>query len=587
MKRLAFARDFRFGADFVPDGHVILRGNSNGIVLAEEAGLMKLTFTAPTVPLRRLRVAEFDLDPAIFPPEKTLFKRSGAWSPGDPSPTVPLSKTAPADDQAWRCRDVRKDGTIRYRSDLFAIFHSPMSGRTFITGFVTAFRQATRIHAEIPPDGKALRVRCVTYPHGAVPSIPKPVQSELLYVAEAATPEKALEGYLKLLYKNCGGIKARELTGWSDWQYYRRSKTEEHVTSNVDVLREQGYPVRVVMIDDGFQKSFGDWLDTNDKFKHDMRWVAQYIRDKGFEPGVWIAPFTVRLDSDLAKAHPDWLLKGRDGKLLSRTSHMGDVVALDMTHPEALVWLDRLVRTFVHDYGYKWVKLDGPIIRYIEAGAFYDRDATPVSMIRKSIEVIRKACGPDVVLEGEGYYGPCIGLVDTQRVTQDIQPTWPEMRNTTRDNLASTYWHGRFWANNPDAFILRDTPSPYCEPPQPERVLTRSEIELETTALALTGGVAMLTDRMDILKPERAALIDAFLPVHIEAAKPLAGDFMHSPYPERFVLTIRKPWSKWWIGACFNWDDKPRSFDYPMPGGVKKPVVVDFWKMKLLPVKGG
>jgi hypothetical protein len=92
---------------------------------------------------------------------------------------------------------------------------------------------------------------------------------------------------------------------------------------------------------------------------------------------------------------------------------------------------------------------------------------------------------------------------------------------------------------------------------------------------------------MDILKPERAALIDAFLPVHIDACKPIPGDFMHSPYPERFVLPIKKPWGKWWIGACFNWDDKPRNFDYPIPEGVKKPVVVDFWKKKLLPVKGG
>ncbi|HHN46082.1 MAG TPA: alpha-galactosidase, partial [Planctomycetes bacterium] len=477
------------------------------------------------------------------------------------------------------------DGTVRYRSELFALLYSPATERCLAAGFVQGFRQAARIHAEIPPDGSAITLRCVTYPHGAVPDAAAPLCSEPLFLAEAPTPEEALERYLQRLHEHSGGIPARPLTGWSDWQYYRRSKTEAHLLSEAAALKAGAFPVEYIMLDDGFQKSFGDWLEKNDKFEHDVGWVARHMKESGFAPGIWIAPLTAALDSGLAKAHPEWLLKGPGGAILVRDSHMGKIAPLDFTHPGALAWLEDLVRKLVHDHGYRWVKLDGPILRYVEHGVFHERGATPVSMIRRALEVIRRAAGPDVIIEGEGYYGPAFGLVDTQRVTQDIQPEWARLKDTARDNLASLHFHGRFWANNPDAYILRDTPSPYRDMPEEEHVLTRDELELEITALALTGGVAMLTDRMDILKPERAALIDAFLPPHVEAARPLPGELMRCPYPERFILEVRKPWGRWWIGACFNWGERARTFAFPVPKEAKKPVVVDFWKRKLLSAK--
>ena len=38
--------------------------------------------------------------------------------------------------------------------------------------------------------------------------------------------------------------------------------------------------------------------------------LAQEIASRGFMPGLWLAPFIVDRCSQLAKQHPDWLLRG-------------------------------------------------------------------------------------------------------------------------------------------------------------------------------------------------------------------------------------------------------------------------------------
>ena len=34
-----------------------------------------------------------------------------------------------------------------------------------------------------------------------------------------------------------------------------------------------------------------DWYAPRQKFPHGMKWLADYIRGKGFRPGIWLIPF--------------------------------------------------------------------------------------------------------------------------------------------------------------------------------------------------------------------------------------------------------------------------------------------------------
>lgn len=572
-------------------------------------GEWRVRVTSTHGPIRRLRAVEGVLDSRRFIPGKTVMKCLGGMSPGDPAPTVILSPSAPTDVQSWRYFDRRKDGVARFRTEMCGLLYCATTGAALMVGFPAAISQAARIHAEFRPngiDGGAIHLRCVTYPNFLTATPQQPVASEWVFWQEAeglAGAQAVFEAFWARVEKRAFSAQHAQpplpapvgLTGWSDWQYYRRKITAKNVTANIAALARGRYPLQYLLIDDGFQREFGEWIETNTKFPKGLGWLSRFVRRHGFDLGLWIAPLTAGADSDLARKHPEWLVKNRTGAIRVSHSHMGAVVALDFTHPGAQRWLRDLVRRLVREFHTRWIKLDGPILRYIEHGKFYDAQATPVTMIRRALEIVRQAAGPakadgsGVIIEGEGYYAPTFGLVDTQRVTQDIQPEWPRLKETTRDNLASVHLHRRFWINNPDAFLLRDTPSPHrgLPPGQRECVLRGAELELEITALALTGGVVMLTDNMPILKPARAALLDRFVPPYPQAAQPIDADFLKSPYAERFALAVNTAWGSWTVGACFNWEDRPRTMTWPLPQGLKNAVVVDFWRETVLPVNGG
>ena len=71
-----------------------------------------------------------------------------------------------------------------------------------------------------------------------------------------------------------------------------------------------GLGLKVVQLDDGYQDHIGDWLQPNaTKFPRGLRALATEIKELGFTPGIWLAPFLVGRHSELYKAHPDWVVK--------------------------------------------------------------------------------------------------------------------------------------------------------------------------------------------------------------------------------------------------------------------------------------
>ena len=78
------------------------------------------------------------------------------------------------------------------------------------------------------------------------------------------------------------------------------------VLENADFLRERQkeLPLRVVQLDDGYQKAYGDWLEHSDRFPHGVEWLAGEIAARGLVPGIWVAPFTLHARSAMARLYP-------------------------------------------------------------------------------------------------------------------------------------------------------------------------------------------------------------------------------------------------------------------------------------------
>ena len=521
---------------------------------------------------------------ALEPGKGLWMWRHGTVSPGDPVLCVQLDSPdilETHDRYRWL---IEEDERVGLTSEMLAVFRSG-KGAGCLVGFTTLARQACGFvvtHARGDFDVVHVESRC------DLEGLSGDTVAETLLILPTDDPWRAAEAWAERIAETYKPRFATgPLVGWSDWQYYRRDVTEVDVLENLDALAREQYPVEYVLIDDGYQRNMSDWLVPNERFPHGAKWLAERIRQEGYKAGIWIAPLTAHETSALVREHPDWLLRNAAGKPVENHTHMGIVHTLDFTVSEAAEWLRALVRTLVDDYGYRWIKLDGPIRRYYEGGVFRSGGVTSVEHIRLALEIIREAAG-DAVVEGEGYYGPSVGLVDTQRVTQDIQQDWPRLRHTAQVNLLSTFMHRRWWVNNPDAFILRDTPTPHYAPDgNPEHVMSQDELQTELTALALSGGVVMLTDRMAQLADERKTLVDAFLPVYPSAAKPvdlLAG----KTCPEVFHQKVHAADETYDVIAVFNWEESPRAFvvaltDTDLEPATKR-VAFEYWTQVLLGV---
>ncbi|GAB2954232.1 alpha-galactosidase [Streptomyces heilongjiangensis] len=114
------------------------------------------------------------------------------------------------------------------------------------------------------------------------------------------------------------------------------------------------------VLDDGWfrgrrddRAGLGDWYVDETVWPEGLGPLADHVRSLGMEFGLWVEPEMINADSDLARAHPDWILS-TGGRLPIEARHQQ---VLDLTQPEAydyvLARLDALVREYDLSY-LKW-----------------------------------------------------------------------------------------------------------------------------------------------------------------------------------------------------------------------------------------
>jgi|GEM_PF-970449 len=415
----------------------------------------------------------------------------------------------------------------------------------------------------------------------------------------------ALESYAEYVGKKHGArIPRKTVTGWVDWQYYRESKNEKEIMRSANAmqkLKRRGFPLEYIIIDGGWCGHASEWLSPCKKFPSGMKKLSRILQKKGFKLGLWLAPYITNVKTKVALKHPEWMVldEKTDKPLYKNRSNVGPCYVLDFTVPEALNWLGKIVRTMVKDWGIAYIKLDGPNLSHYRGGRFHNPGLTALEQARRSLETIRAECGENVIVEGEGLYGPAIGLVDTQRTTADTYPWWyypetgiPSMKENMKNDLLSAFLHNRFWHNHRENVILRDFPSPFharslTNPQSKDIILPENELCLQISAAAMSGGAMLLTDPMEELcrNPDKIELISKFLP-HYEfksACLPL-DVFMNGKQPSIYALKIDRDYETWHIVGVFNWEDSYRNFKIPLsgiaPGGVWHGF--DFWNERYL-----
>ncbi|MGH8889935.1 MAG: alpha-galactosidase [Acidothermaceae bacterium] len=143
------------------------------------------------------------------------------------------------------------------------------------------------------------------------------------------------------------------------WEAVYFDHSFARLSALADVAAEVG--VERFVIDDGWFGSrrddtsgLGDWQVSDDVWPGGLGALANYVRGKGMEFGLWFEPEMVNLDSETARSHPDWVM-GTPGRMPPpRRSQQ----VLDLGHPEAFDYLRDAMSKLIGEYGIAYLKWD-------------------------------------------------------------------------------------------------------------------------------------------------------------------------------------------------------------------------------------
>ena len=142
----------------------------------------------------------------------------------------------------------------------------------------------------------------------------------------------------------------------------------EAVYFDLDVDRLKGLAdaaasigVERFVLDDGWfgsrrddRSGLGDWVVSPGMGACGLAPIVEHVKGLGLEFGLWFEPEMVNIDSDLVRAHPDWVLGPRAG--LPRPSRHQHV--LDLANPGAAAHVEGQISALVAELGIDFIKWD-------------------------------------------------------------------------------------------------------------------------------------------------------------------------------------------------------------------------------------
>ncbi|MGB7540142.1 MAG: alpha-galactosidase [Anaerolineales bacterium] len=535
----------------------------------------------------------------VEPARRTMFINgwqtwsfAGGRNSGDRQPGPRLGPVNSAMHVGTRRRSSGRAG--HFVSDMFTAIGGDAGADLLVAGFLAQREQFGVVETWLGDDLLPLRIEADC--DGVRLDPGRTLATDFAYLSLGAP---AAEYFDAAARENEARTRRATPEGWSSWYYYFTSIDQKKLECNTDAaaaLRPR-LPLRLIQLDDGYQADAGNWLERNSKFPSRMQEISARIQKAGFTPGVWMSPFLIEAGSKAAKDHPDWLASKAEGVMSNvKLAWVRETRSLDVTRPLVLDHIRRLIKTAVKEWKFPFLKLDYLYLPAVKGARLSDPAMTRAQALRKALEAIRAAAGGKTYILGCGCpLGSGIGIFDAMRIGPDVDsiwkphlfhhtwaglgdPTLPAASNAVRNMLARAPLHRRWWWNDPDCLLARDT----------ETRLSLAERRSLTAAIALSGGMVLLSDDLAALSPGALRLAQSLFPPVYRAADSPA--WRGEAPPSTAVLPMRGALGKWWVIGVFNWDDRPadRSIDVRELTGIRgEPFVFSFWDERLLDTADG
>lgn len=146
---------------------------------------------------------------------------------------------------------------------------------------------------------------------------------------------------------------------YNSWYATTFNVNEEQQLALAKIAKELG--VEVFVIDDGWfkgrvndQAGVGDWTADKKKFPNGLQPMIEKINAMGLDFGIWLEPETVNPNSDLYRAHPDWVFH-----YPNRERHIGrNTLTLNLAREDVYQYLYKSITKLLRENNIKYIKWD-------------------------------------------------------------------------------------------------------------------------------------------------------------------------------------------------------------------------------------
>ena len=180
----------------------------------------------------------------------------------------------------------------------------------------------------------------------------------------AVWSDRGLDGVSARLHETFRRLPAhpsspRPLT-LNTWEAVYFDHDIERLTTLADLAAQVG--VERFVLDDGWMtgrtddtRALGDWTVDSLSWPSGLAPLVERVRAAGMQFGLWVEPEMISLDSDLARQHPEWIVREASDRLPESWRHQ---YVLDLSIDEAREYVRDALFALVDEYGIDYLKWD-------------------------------------------------------------------------------------------------------------------------------------------------------------------------------------------------------------------------------------
>ena len=143
------------------------------------------------------------------------------------------------------------------------------------------------------------------------------------------------------------------------WEAVGFRQSEEKLSALADVAASVG--VERFVVDDGWfstrrndTRGLGDWWVSEEVWPHGIDGLIEHVHGLGMQFGIWFEPECANTDSQVARAHPEWLLSPADHRPQEQRSQQ----ALNLAIPECFEHVLGQMSDFLGSHAVDYIKWD-------------------------------------------------------------------------------------------------------------------------------------------------------------------------------------------------------------------------------------